>query len=268
MKKIVLKNEEVLEIIDLLKNSDKSYEYIACKYNVKKPHITDINRGKRYVELTSNLDLPIRKVAVRSPKKDMIEKNLSDREILEIIEILKENKVKFEDIAKQYNVNRQIIGRINSGDFNHSFLKDITFPIRVKHIRSSEGDYSIKLSDDDVLKIVKLLKENKLTFSQIADKFNVSVWTINRINTGHRCLELLKDESFPIRKEAVKNSTVKLTDNKVVEIIKLLQNSNESLKAIGSKYGIDSTSVGKINNGKSWTNVTSIYVEEYPIRKK
>lgn len=33
MRKIELKDEIVLEIIDLLKNTDKSYDYIATKYN-------------------------------------------------------------------------------------------------------------------------------------------------------------------------------------------------------------------------------------------
>ena len=273
MKKIILEDEQVLEIINLLKNTDKSYDYIASKYHVKKDHISFINTGKRYEHLTSKEDLPIRKVAVVCKKKTMIEKKLSKEKIAEIIELLKENQLKFEDIAKQYNINRHSIGKINSGDFDHSFLSDVKFPVRTEHIRQKEGDYSLKLSDKNILEIVSLLKENQLTFKQIANNFNVSVWTINRINGGHRCLELLKNETFPIRKEPVQTTSQaplnsKLSEEDILNIINLLQNSKDSLRAIGRKYEIDNSTIARINNGKAWVNITSKYISEYPIRKK
>lgn len=274
MKKIILDDAQVLEIIDLLKNTDKSYDYIASKYNIKKDHISFINTGKRYVHLTDGEDLPIRKIAViKNKKKTMIEKELSKEKIIEIVELLKENKLKFEDIAKQYKINRYSVGKINDGDFDHSFLKNVEFPIRTKHIRQNEGSYSLKLTDKNILDIVKLLKGNQLTFKEIAEKFNVSVWTINRINGGHRCLELLKNESFPIRKEPVQTTcktplSSKLSEKDILDIINLLQNSKDSLRAIGRKYDIDNSTIARINNGKAWFNVTSKYVNEYPIRKK
>lgn len=274
MRKIVLKDEDVLEIIELLKNTDLSYDFIASKYSVKKDHISFINTGKRYTHLTSKENLPIRKVAVKSSKKTMIEKELSKKKIIEIIELLKEGELKFEDIAKQYNINRHSVGKINSGDFEHDFLDNIQFPIRTQHIRQKKGDNSIKLKDEDILKIAKLLKENKLTLKEIAEKFDVSTWTINRINGGHRCVELLKNESFPIRKEQIRpsvgqsSSNAKLLEDDIIEIINLLQNSNESLRAIGRRYDIDNSIIIRINSGKAWTNVTSKYINEYPIRKK
>ena len=122
MKKIILDDKQVLEIINILKNTDMSYEYISSKYHINKNHISLINTGKRYMHLIENENLPIRKIAVVSKKKNMIEKELSQQDIIEIIELLKEGEVKFEDIAKQYKVNRHSIGQINSGDFDSDFL--------------------------------------------------------------------------------------------------------------------------------------------------
>ena len=56
----------------------------------------------------------------------------------------------------------------------HDFLGNIQFPIRTQHIRQKKGDNSIKLKDEDILRIAKLLKENKLTLKEIAEKFDVS----------------------------------------------------------------------------------------------
>ena len=204
----------------------------------------------------------------------MIEKELSQQQIIEIIELLKEGEVKFEDIAVQYNINRYSVGKINSGEFEYNFLGDIKFPIRTKHIRQKKGERSAKLTDSDILHIVTLLKENKLTLKQIGERYNVSTWTINRINGGHRCLDLLKDESFPIRKEQLQANTSSssinsnLSEEVIIEIINLLQNSNDSLRAIGRKYEIDNSTIVRINNGKAWNSITSKYVNEYPIRKK
>lgn len=275
MKKIELNDNEVMDIVRILKETDYSYDYISAKYNITKNYITLINTGKKYEHLLSNENFPIRKTAVRKKKKDMIESKLTDAKIIEIIKLLKENEVKFEDIAKLYNVNRHIIGRINSGDFDSSFLEDVTFPVRTQHIRQKKGENSIKLSDNDILKIVKLLKGNKLTFKEIAEKFNVSIWTINRINGGHRCTDLLKNETFPIRAEQKRNSSIesipnnaKLSEEDIANIISLLKNTNDSLRAIGRIYNVDSSVIVRINNGKAWSFVTSKYVKEYPIRTK
>lgn len=46
MKKIVLDDHIVLEIVDILKNTELSYDYISTKYNLGKDQITMINTGK------------------------------------------------------------------------------------------------------------------------------------------------------------------------------------------------------------------------------
>lgn len=270
MKKITLSDEQVLEIVDLLKNTDKSYDYISSKYSIKKHYISSINTGKRYSELTKDEKYPIRKASVKAPKSSMID-TLSEKQIKEIIQLLEENKVKFEDIGKHYNINRESVGKINSGNFNHSFLGDITFPIRTKHIRQEKGASSLKFSEKEINQIVQLIKNTNMTFTEIADKFNTTSWTISMINNGHRYTKLLADETFPLRKDTVTtqaNSTSKLSEEDILKIIELLKDSKDSLRAIGKKFNIDNSVIARINNGKAWSNITSKYISEYPIRKK
>lgn len=215
MKKIILEDHIVLEIVDLLKNSDLSYDYISTKYNLGKDQITMINTGKRYTELLKNETFPIRQKVVSKGKKTMIESKLDDSKLLEIIDLLKEGKVKYDDIAEKYHVNRQSIVQINRGEFNSPIKENFTFPIRVKHIRQEKGVKSFKLTDKQLHSIAKLLKENKLTFKEIAEKFDVSSWTISQINNGHKYFQILKDEEFPIRKEQLRpKSDNSSTDNK------------------------------------------------------
>lgn len=204
MKKIILDDNVVLEIVDLLKNSGLSYDYISAKYNLGKDQITMINTGKRYTELLKDETFPIRQKVVSKGKKTMIESRLDDSKLLEIIGLLKEGKVKYDDIAKKYHVNRQSIVQINRGEFNSPIKENLAFPIRVKHLRQEKGVKSFKLTENQLNSIVKLLKENKLTFKEIGEKFNVSSWTISQINNGHKYFQILDKEEFPIRKEQLR----------------------------------------------------------------
>lgn len=204
MRKIILEDKIVLEIVDLLKKDEFSYDYISAKYNIGKDQITMINTGKKYKELLKNETFPIRQKAVSKGKKTMIESRLNDTDLLEIVNLLKEGKVKYDDIAKRYNVNRHSIVQINRGEFNSPIKENFTFPIRVKHIRQEKGVKSFKLTEKDLYKIVELLRERKLTFSQIGEQFGVSSWTISQINNGHKYFQILKDEQFPIRTEQIR----------------------------------------------------------------
>lgn len=269
MKKIELKDEIVLEIIDLLKNTDTSYDYICTKYNLKKHIISSINTGKTYNHLNTGKNYPIRKSSVRNPKNSMIDM-LTKKEITEIIQLLNEGKVKFEDIGKQYNINRHCVAQINKGEFDHSFLKNIEFPIRTKHIRQEKGNNSIKFTEKEIKKIVNLIKNTDIPFTEIALTYNTTSWTISMINTGKRYTTLLNNETFPLRKNTASKQNIisKLSHKDIVSIIHLLKNSNDSLRAIARQFNIDNSVIVRINNGKAWTNITSQYTQKYPIRTK
>ena len=270
MKKIEITDNVALEIIEILKNTYLSYDYIETKYGIKRHYISSINTGKKFSHLNENGDYPLRKTSVRSPKASMVDK-LSQKQILEIIQLLREGEVKFEDIGNKYHINRDSVARINNGDFDTNFLNDITFPIRTKHIRQEKGANSLKFTEKEILAIVKLIKNTDTPFTEIAEKFNTTAWTISMINTGKRYTKILTDETFPLRKVNTTKthaSSSKLSEESIIEIIDILKNSKTSLRAIGRDYGVDNSIIVRINNGKAWNNITSKYVKEYPIRAK
>lgn len=64
--------------------------------------------------------------------------------------------------------------------------------------RGGDGaSHPIKLSHDELLQIISLLKENKKTIVEIANMFKVSTKTISDINNGHS--RILENEKYPIR---------------------------------------------------------------------
>ena len=171
MKKIVLEKSVVLEIAKDLKEGELSYDFLSTKYGIGKDQITMINTGKRYTEFLEGEEYPLRKKVVSRGKKNMVKSKLTDMDLVEIISLLQEGKVKYDDIAEKYGVNRQSIVQINAGKFESSVKEKYTFPIRTKHIRQEKGVKSFKLSEDDLHNISRLLKSNDLTFKQIGEMY-------------------------------------------------------------------------------------------------
>lgn len=60
------------------------------------------------------------------------------------------------------------------------------------------SSHSVKLSHEELLKIIDLLQNSKETFSEIGKKFGVSSTTISQINIGES--RVLSDLIYPIRK--------------------------------------------------------------------
>lgn len=78
------------------------------------------------------------------------------------------------------------------------------------------GQYGcpIKLNDEDVYQIIKMLKETSLTQAEIAQQFNVSQRTISGINLGQQ--RVMDNIDYPVRKanKSIKNKKRKLSLNK------------------------------------------------------
>ncbi len=59
-----------------------------------------------------------------------------------------------------------------------------------------------------------------------------------------------------------------LTEENVVEIWKLLNNSNISQKAIGERFGVKQITISNINTGRSWNHVTGLPKTERTRKRK
>lgn len=78
------------------------------------------------------------------------------------------------------------------------------------------------LTEKDVYEIHKLLKDDKITFNKIGEKFNVSVGTISLINSG--IIWIFPNIVYPIRantyshNQGESNPNAKLSDNFVLRL--------------------------------------------------
>lgn len=110
-------------IIDLLKNSSLAVNDIAKKVGCNRTTISKINQGKHFYCEQINEIFPIRKSNRRFKK-------LTEAEILEIINDLKNTDFSMIKLALKYNCSRDTIGDINSGKSHKQ--EDIEYPIRKK----------------------------------------------------------------------------------------------------------------------------------------
>jgi len=119
---------------------------------------------------------------------------------------------------------------------------------------SGEKAHSSKLTWKKV-KEIKILLTGKLSYKKIAEKYNIGIDQIYRINTGENWVE--ENETYPVRKHR------SITEEEAKSIIWYLQNTKLTQKEIGKKFKRSRTAITAINNGQNH------YRENlsYPIRK-
>lgn len=115
--------DDINEIYDLLINDNTlSLKEIAIKKNVCYGTISNINRGLRYQK--EGYVYPL-----RSKNKNANFK-LSDKEVLEIYNLLTNTTLSLKKIGEQFNVSQDTIIRINKGENYHK--DNYEYPIRKK----------------------------------------------------------------------------------------------------------------------------------------
>lgn len=120
------------------------------------------------------------------------------------------------------------------------------------------GNSSIK--DSEILLMLKNdLKNTKLSYSELAKKYNTNKKTVLRINHGISYSEL--SESYPLRKEP--NLSGKLTEEQIDEIIDILKYSYRQYGDISKQYGVGIKAIQEINLGTVHKRIDV----SYPIRK-
>lgn len=130
---------------------------------------------------------------------------ISEKEVKEIIDLLKNTKKSIISIASIYEINPNIVSSINVG--TTWIQNEITYPIR-KLERPT-------LSDSDFEEIVFKLKNTELSNLEIAKIYNVSENTICAINTGK---SRKKDYiNYPIR-ETRQNLIMQKNNNCIIEV--------------------------------------------------
>lgn len=122
-----------------------------------------------------------------------------------------------------------------------------------------EDHPNCKISNADVLNVIRELQENKITDRAIAKKYGISDKIVADINHGYS--HKIEGVDYPIR---IKHGSQKLTEDQANQIKSLLKNSNQSYSQLGQQFGVTKGTIYQINRGTNFKRPN----EEYPIRKR
>ena len=118
---------------------------------------------------------------------------ISNQNVLNIIQALKENKLSDRELALQYDVSDKIISDINHG-YSHK-QENETYPIRIKKGRQY-------LTEEQVIEIKELLINSQFSFTEIANQYNTTKINISQINNGRSFNRF--GWNYPLRKERIR----------------------------------------------------------------
>lgn len=123
-----------------------------------------------------------------------------------------------------------------------------------------------KLTEEQFQQVYKDLIDDKLSLQQIADKYEMNLSSISRLNNGHTYFH--SAIIYPIRKgkpgvTGVNSGNSKFSKEDVNDIIKMLVENKLTIKQIASLYNVYDSTIRNINNGKTYYNSDL----SYPLRK-
>ena len=221
-----ISNDVLSEVINLIKNTNLSFQKIAKIYGCCQEVISAINLGKRYY--TEEIIYPIRQ-------------NRYDKEkIKQIVYSLKYELDKtIKDISKEYNIDLSQVSKINSGKIHP--IPNTKYPIRKGKVTNPIFSH--------IDEIIELLKNTDIPQKDIAKRFNVSVACISSINKGNSYKK--QGIEYPIRKNYQCNNGGRkcFSPNELLEIEKELKESNKSIRDIAKEFECGITTIMNINNG-------------------
>lgn len=125
-------------------------------------------------------------------------------------------------------------------------------------IHYGNNNIKTKIKDEDLPKLFAMLRDNTISYKEIANFFNISLSQLNNINYGYSRKQLNCD--YPIRKFS-KDEEYAL---QVIEILKTdITLSNSQIAEMIPNY-FRANEIASINNGKKYAY---LYDGDFPIRK-
>lgn len=180
---------------------------------------------------------------------------IKDKNILDAIyQELIERQLTMSEISKKYQISVATISNINCGvTYYNDKLK---YPLRP----STKGSefYFTKQEQEE---IKQLIKKELISFTEISEKYNITIWTIYHINSG--VMWHSEDEEYPLRKfhYSSKNG---LKLNQVQQIHYDLIDTKLSLRKIAEKNNTSVGTIQAIKNGNRKCYLLEGY--NYPLR--
>lgn len=232
----------------------QNFTFQILQINVELEELNDleINYIRKY-----NSDNPNKGYNLTKGGKFTAKSKINEEKVKEIINSIKNDKEKtFVEISKIFGVSREMVSDINTGET--WYFHDVNYPIR------DNSGLKNRLTEQDVYDIYLKLK-NKISLSEIAKEYGVSVTNISNINNGI-IYKFLDSDCYPIYKPT--NSKQRLDLKKVKKVIELLiSNPEYSYSKIGNIVGIGRKTVSGINNGNLYVDLAKeLGISKYPIR--
>lgn len=186
-------NQDDLDaVIDLLKNTEYTFQKISETTNTTFSYVNDVNRGKVRGNYHDQ-GVPIRKY-----KYD--KSNMTKELALRIVGYLKRD-YSAEQISNIVGVPSYTVGQINRGKM--AICKDILeeYPVQKRQHGNKESAQKLvaKLTPNDVYDIVELLLNTSLSLEEISRRYSVDRSAIDRINQKKIWKNLLYKYEAPIR---------------------------------------------------------------------
>lgn len=110
-------------------------------------------------------------------------------------------------------------------------------------------------STEKLLEVVELIKNTKISFDKIAERYAVASCTISDINTGK--VYRLENEIYPLRETRYSKELFKRL------VYSLKYETEKSMQQIAKEYNVDMSQLSEINQG----NIHRVEWLNYPIRK-
>ena len=123
--------------------------------------------------------------------------------------------------------------------------------------RSTYGDTAnSKLSEEEVLCILKMASDTDMTDKQIADIYGVDRITINDILTGRRWEYLGVRKTFKgRRRKGEKHRGAKITDKEALDIYRLRENEDLTARIVAEMYGVSVDVIYSIWLARKWKHL-------------
>lgn len=160
-------------------------------------------------------------------------RKLTDDEISKIQNMLKNNlELTEKEIGDIFKVSFSCISDINLGrSWNDS---NIIYPIRKSAVR--------ELEYIEFLEIIKMLESKLFSLAYICNKYNLSISTVSKINTGnYKKFKYPNDLDFPINKIKISNN--KISNKNICFLLLDYLSGNFKKKDLALKYNISSNYV-------------------------
>lgn len=232
--------EDIIAIIDKLKNTNLSMDKIAKQLGCAMSVISQINLGRTYQ--IEGIDYPIRKTRYEKEKIKQIHYSLQY-----------ELDKSMNQIAEEYGIDRSQLNEINQGRLH-------ALPSKIYPLRQGRA---FSINKESVDKIKELLTTD-IEMKDIARQFNVSKSFVSAVNKGTYYFD--SNISYPIRQTYQGNvrNRICFSPDELQEIIEELK-TNKSIRKIAADHETCYSTIVNINNGSIVKYRTNDI--QYPIRK-